>query len=90
MLESLARIEAALATVQKTIDALSSRGDAEAAFELARMQFTTSIRDSWPANLGSLAASLEKIAADDALHLQPEERAELREATEIFRSLRDQ
>ena len=90
MLESLARIEAALATVQKTIDALSSRGDDEAAFELARLQFTTSIRDSWPGNLGKLVGSLERIASDDKLHLAQEERVQLREAIEIFRSFRDQ
>jgi len=90
MFESLARIEAALAIVQKTIDALSSRGDDEAAFDLARLQFTTSIRDSWPANLGKLVGSLERIASDDKLHLQPEERAQLREAVEIFRSVSDQ
>lgn len=90
MFESLARIEAALATVQKTIDALSSRGDDEAAFELARQQFTTSIRDSWPANLGKLVGALERVASDDALHLQPDERAQLREAIEIFRAVRDQ
>lgn len=90
MFESLARIETALATVQKTIDALSSRGDDEAAFELARLQFTTSIRDSWPGNLGKLVVSLERIASDDKLHLQEDERAQLVEAIEIFRSVRDQ
>lgn len=90
MFETLARIETALATVQKTIDALSARGNAEEAFDLARLQFTTSIRDSWPGNLGKLVGALERILADEKVQLQDQERADLREAIEIFRTVRDQ
>jgi hypothetical protein len=90
MLESLAAIEAALAIVQKTLDTLSERGDHEAAYELARAQFTASLRASWPGNLSGLVKSLGGIAADASLHLNDDERAEVRKALEAFKGLLEQ
>jgi hypothetical protein len=90
MFEVLGEIEAALAIVQKTLDKLSERGDHEAAYELARAQFTASLRASWPGNLGGLVSALKSIAADSSLHLDAEERAEVSKALATFRTVTEQ
>jgi transcriptional regulator of acetoin/glycerol metabolism len=82
---SLPEIEAALATVQSTLDQLTQRGHDEAAFELARAQYSASIRSSWPGNLSSLVGVLEKILANGTLKLTEEERARLARAADAFR-----
>jgi hypothetical protein len=87
MFETLGQIEGALAVVQKTLDALTARGDNEAAYELARVQFTSSIRDSWPGNLGNLIGVLERMNANDALRLTDDERADLSQALDTFRDV---
>ena len=51
MPDTFAEIQACLTTVQNTIDALNERGDNQAAFDLARAQYSASIRTSWPGNL---------------------------------------
>lgn len=81
-------IEQALAAVQRTLDALTARGDHAAAFDVAKAQYAASIRSSWPGNLSSLAAALEKVSADESLHLSSEERGELRRAVDVFRRVR--
>jgi hypothetical protein len=81
-------IEAALATVQTTLDKLTARGCNEAAFDLARAQYAASIRSSWPANLGSVASALAKLADDAAVDLTADERAALRGAAETFQGVR--
>ena len=85
---SLAAIEEALACVKRTLDKLTARGENVAAFELARAQYAASIRNSWPANLGSLAGALRGILEGDRLELTEEERAELRRAIETFSAIR--
>jgi len=79
-LETLAEIETALKTVQRILDALTSRGDDEAAFDLARAQFSSSLRTSWPGSLSGLIRPLEGVAANQALKLTEEERADLAKA----------
>ena len=81
-------IEAALASVQRTLDRLTAAGKDQAAFDLARAQFAASIRSSWPANLGVLAAQLEKLTSDATLDLGAEGRADLERAIRIFREIR--
>jgi len=85
MLESLAAIESALATVQKLLDALNSRGDNEAAYELARAQFQASIRSSWPGNLGGLTKVLQATASNAALKLSEAEREQALQAAAVLR-----
>jgi ferric-dicitrate binding protein FerR (iron transport regulator) len=80
-------IEAALATVQKTLDRLTAAGHDEAAFDLARAQFSASMRSSWPGNLSTLVGSLEAVAANATLKLTEEQRAELRTAIETLRQV---
>lgn len=85
--ETIARIESALAAVQRTLDALTARGHEQAAFDVARLQFSASIRTSWPGNLAPLASALERVAADASLSLSDQERADARDAAATFRSL---
>jgi hypothetical protein len=82
---SLSEIEAALATVQSTLDRLTQEGHDEAAFELARAQYAASIRSSWPGNLSSLVGAIEKILGNGALKLTEDERARLSRAADAFR-----
>jgi hypothetical protein len=85
---TFAEIEAALATVQTTLDRLTALGHNQAAFDLARSQFAASMRSSWPGNLSTLVGSLESVAADDALGLNDAERGDLRAAIETLRQVR--
>jgi len=85
---TFAEIEAALATVQKTLDRLTALGHDQAAFDLARSQFAASIRSSWPGNLATLVGSLAKVADDATLRLSDAERANLRGAIETLRNVR--
>ena len=89
MSETLARIEAALQTVQSTLDALTARGAHETAFAIAKAQYTASIRSSWPANLAPLLALLEGLVTDDAPQLTPAEKASLKHACATLRSALD-
>jgi hypothetical protein len=90
MTDAIARIEACLATVQKMLDALTARADHEAAFEIAKAQYSASIRTSWPANLASLADVLAKVADDAAHSLSDEERDEMRTAATALREIANQ
>jgi hypothetical protein len=81
----LGEIEAALTTVQQTLDALTSRGKHEAAYEIARAQYVASIRSSWPQNPGPLVQALEQTADDPRNGLTAEELARLRRAVEVLR-----
>ena len=85
---SISAVEEALACVKRTLDSLTARGDNEAAFELARAQYATSIRSSWPGNLGSLVGTLKKIMANEALKLSEIERSELERAIQTFSEVR--
>ena len=60
--DAIREIEQALEGVQTTLDALRAGGQDEAAFEIARLQFSASIRASWPGNLLPLADALERAA----------------------------
>lgn len=90
MQNTLAAIEKALAIVQQTLDILTSRGDDEAAFEVARAQYSASIRDSWPNNLSSLIKVLDKVYQNPASKLEDEERARVGEAISLLREALDQ
>lgn len=81
----LAEIESALATVQRTLDALTARGQHEAAFDIARAQYVASIRASWPQNLGALVTALEAVESDTKVQLSDDERENVRRAVRTFR-----
>jgi len=85
MPDTFAEIQACLSTVQRTIDAVNERGDNEAAFDLAKAQYSASIRTSWPANLAGLAAILEKLSEDERLKLTAEERKAAKHAAVTLR-----
>lgn len=84
------QIHEALATVRRILDALTARGDDQAAFDLARAQFAVSIRTSWPGNLSTLVLPLEKVAGDPELKLSEDERDELRAAANVLRAAGNQ
>jgi hypothetical protein len=90
MSDTLAELEAALKTVQRTLDAMMSRGDDQAAFDLARAQFSTSLRTSWPGSLSGLIRPLESVAANQSLKLNEEERSDLAQAIAAIRRACDQ
>jgi hypothetical protein len=90
MEDRLNEIEAALSTVRRTLDALTARGNDEAAFDLARAQYAASVRTSWPANLMSLVGPMARIEADEKLGLAEDERAALRAAIQALQRACDQ
>jgi hypothetical protein len=77
----------ALSKVQKMLDRLTARGQHAAAFEIARAQFSASVRSSWPANLSAVASAIDKAIADGGSALTDEERQELREAADVLRKV---
>ena len=83
--DTLAEIQAALAVVERTLDALTSRGDDKAAFDLSKAHFNARIRTSWPASLAPLVTGLERVRADAELKLSDIERADLAVAINVFR-----
>jgi hypothetical protein len=90
MQTTLSAIEEALKIVQQTLDLLTSRKDDEAAFEVARAQYSASIRDSWPNNLSSLIKALDKVQSNPASKLDEPERARVARAIELLRGAMDQ
>jgi hypothetical protein len=90
MQTTLAAIEEALKIVQQTLDLLTSRKDDEAAFEVARAQYTASIRDSWPNNLSALIKALDKVQRNPESKLEEPERARVARAVDLLRSATDQ
>jgi hypothetical protein len=80
-------IEAALAAVRRTLDGLTARGMNEPAFDIARAQFSASIRASWPANLSQVAAAIDLALSNKELALLDEEREELRGAAQTLRAV---
>jgi hypothetical protein len=82
-----AAVEGALATVQRVLDALTGRGQHEAAYEIARAQFAASVRASWPANLSAVAQAIERALGDAAVAIPDEERDALRRAADILRAV---
>jgi len=83
--DTLAEIQAALAVVDRTLDALTSRGDDTAAFELSKAHFNARVRTSWPASLAPLVTGLERVRTDGGLKLTDTERADLSVAITVFR-----
>lgn len=81
------QIGQALSKVQKMLDRLTARGQHAAAFEIARAQFSASVRASWPANLSAVASAIDKAIADGASALTDEEREELRAAADVLRKV---
>lgn len=90
MQTTLAAIEEALAIVQQTLDILTSRKDDEAAFEVARAQYSASIRDSWPNNLSSLIDVLDKVRQDPTIKLEEAERVRVERAVTLLRGALNQ
>jgi hypothetical protein len=90
MTSTLAAIEEALAVVQRTLDALNSRGDHEAAFEVVRAQYAASLRESWPQNLAELTRALQEVAGDGSVHLDEAERERVRKAVEVLQAALEQ
>ncbi len=84
------QIQSSLDTVQRTLDLLTSRGHHEQAFDLARAQFSASLRSSWPGNLGALSQRLLLVAEDKSLDLASDERSEIAQAALILRDLCNQ
>jgi hypothetical protein len=84
----LSEVEAALAAVRRTLDTLTARGCDREAFNLARVQYAASIRNSFPANLGAVATALTKLAEDATIDLSEEERADLVRAAAVFVGVR--
>jgi hypothetical protein len=80
-------IEFALASLQRTLDRLTTSGKHEAAFQIARAQFAASIRASWPANLAAVAATIDRALAQDDLSLTDTDRDELRRAADVLRAV---
>jgi hypothetical protein len=80
-------IDGALAAVRRTLDGLTARGLIEPAFEIARAQFTASIRASWPANLTQVATAIDLALSNTELALLDEEREELRRAAQTLRAV---
>jgi hypothetical protein len=81
-------VTAALQKVQELLDRLTARGQHQAAFEIARAQFSASMRASWPANLSGLATAIEKAIADGGTALSDGEREELRAAVAVLKSVK--
>jgi hypothetical protein len=83
-------VDNALAVVQRTLDSLLAGGAAgkhAAAFEIARAQFSASIRASWPANLAGVASAIERALADAELDLSATERQDLSGAVKVLRAV---
>jgi hypothetical protein len=78
-------LDEALATVRRTLDRLTERGQDEAAFHIARAQFAASIRSSWPANLSALVRAIDEFLENAGDALSAEEKVELGRATEVLR-----
>jgi streptomycin 6-kinase len=82
--DAINEVEAALATVQRTLDALTERGHHEQAFSIAKLQFSASMRASWPGNLVPLAAKMDSLATDTTVTLSDDERADIARAAKVF------
>jgi hypothetical protein len=80
-------VDEALATVQRTLDRLTQRGQHDAAFAIARAQFSASMRASWPGNLSGVAAAIDQALREAKLSLSDEEREELRRAADVLRAV---
>ncbi len=80
-------IDGALAAVRRTLDRLTARGLIEPAFEIARAQFSASIRASWPANLAQVATAIDLALSNTELGLSDDERDELRRAAQTLRAV---
>ena len=81
---SFPEIEEALGVVQRTLDRLTALGHDEQAFQLAKAQFSASVRSSWPGNLSTLVGSLDVLAKDAALRLSDEDRRDIERAIAVL------
>jgi hypothetical protein len=87
MIRESKAIEWALATIQRSLDRLTASGHTSAAFDIARAQFTASIRASWPSNLPAVAAAVDRALADGGLSLPEGECEQLRRAADVLRQV---
>ena len=81
---SFPEIEAALGVVQRTLDRLTALGHDEQAFQLAKAQFSASVRSSWPGNLSTLVGSLDALARDATLRLSDDDRSDIARAIGVL------
>jgi hypothetical protein len=88
MSDGVQAVDEALGVVQRMLDRLTTRGQHDAAFDIARAQFSASMRASWPSNLSSIAKAIDTALAEGRLDLDDAERAELRTAAEVLRTIR--
>jgi len=89
MSDLLAEITEALTAVERTLDALTSRGHDQAAFDLSKAHFGARVRASWPASLAPLVIALERVRDDETLKLSPEERATVASAAKTLQRVID-
>ncbi len=87
MTEGARSLDEALGIVQRMLDRLTQRGQHDTAFDIARAQFSASMRASWPGNLSSIAKAIDAALAEGKLDLDEEERAQLRRAAELLRTV---
>ena len=80
-------IDRALAVVEQTLDRLVERGQETTAFEVARAQFRARVRASWPGNMSGVVGLLTEVERDPKSKLDEAERAQLRAALELLRSI---
>jgi hypothetical protein len=81
-------VDEALSAVQRTLDRLTQRGQHDAAFEIARAQFSASMRASWPGNLSAVASAIDRALGEGKLaSLSDGEREELRRAADVLRAV---
>jgi len=80
-------VDAALATLQRVLDDLTARGQHDAAFQIARAQFSASVRASWPGNLAAVASAIDRALDDPAVAIPAQDRDELRRAADVLRAV---
>jgi hypothetical protein len=84
---SASAVDEALSTVQRTLDRLTQQGQHDAAYEIARAQFSASMRASWPGNLSAVATAIDRALGAGKLPLTDDEREELRRAADVLRAV---
>jgi hypothetical protein len=82
-----AAVEAALATVRRVLDGLTASGQHRPAFDIARAQFSASVRASWPSNLSAVAHAIDRALADTGVTIPQQDRQALEEAATVLRSV---
>jgi hypothetical protein len=80
-------VSQALGRVQALLDKLTASGRHATAFEIARAQFSASMRASWPSNLVAIASAIDKAIETAGDAITDDERRELESAAASLRSV---